>query len=196
MGNVRQLTADKMDEKHKAKIQASMEQAAYWMVQKGLMIIDQSGLAGVKKDLISRWSCQLWVEPRIDDGRYLVLFRIKGGGIFYEIHCLQRREIGAIYEYWLLKITAEKWSTETTRAEFLVTKTDRLAGVRQLLRQGNQFFDSYEIGGQMVVELPLDDLRLLYDMQPWRFPENYKRTKLVRTEVRLNEDGIYSLHGH
>lgn len=182
-----------MDEFHKQKMKTRLAEAARWVVQEGCELVATAGSDEVRKVLIKRWACQLWVEPRLDDGRYLALIRIKGAGISYDIHCLQRAvSSGELYEYWLFKVAAESWTSEQNRCHFLVARTKHVKSRREIIHESETFFSTFPAQGRPIIILPISNLQLLYDMQAWLFPKNYGGSPLSEMIVRPNGDGTYS----
>ena len=182
-----------MDEFHKQKMKANLAEAARWVVQEGCELLAIVGSEEVRKVLARRWACQLWVEPRLDDGRYLALIRIKGAGINYDIHCLHRvLSVGEVCEYWLFKVAAESWTSEQSRSYFLVARAKDVKSRREIIHESALFFSAFPAQGQQILRLPVSNLQLLYDMQAWLFPGNYKGSLLSETIVRPNGDGTYS----
>ena len=63
------------------------------------------------------------------------------------------------------------------------------------MKESDQFIESYS-GGNKLIRLPLDDMELLYDMQAWLFPGNYKNSDLKNKQVVMDNKGNITEYRH
>lgn len=182
------------DQDYAHAAQRDLAEAALWLVENGITLFKQKGQEALTRHLLDRWHVQLWTRPRIDDGRYLALFRIKARGINYDIHNAYRTIIDReIYEFWVFKVAADDWSGAVSRSEFLLARTSDVAGFRIIERRMSEFTSRIPLEAGGILGLPLDDLRLLYDLQSWHFPDQYRTAGLDQTKVTLEAPGQYRL---
>lgn len=180
------------DELYRNKMIENMESAGRWVVREGISTFAGGGKEAIHRKLVDEWGVQIWVVPWVETDRYLALFRIKARGINYDIHDLYREKIGNdFYEFWLIKVAAEGWSGERDRSVFFVTRSKDIFGKRDILEQSDQFIESYSVEGEFI-RLPLGNMQLLYDMQAWLFPENYKESALKNKKVIMDGRGNIS----
>ncbi len=83
------------------------------------------------------------------------------------------------------------WSGQVPRSEFFVVRTKQIYGSREILKQSDQFFDRHEVDNGKEIKLPVDDMKLLYDLRAWSFPENYKNSDLKNIVVVIDRNGNY-----
>ncbi|MEX2961984.1 hypothetical protein [Microbulbifer sp. TYP-18] len=184
----------KDDEFYKQKSIESLKQASVWVIEEGIRTFSQRGKEAIFKKLIDEWGVQLWVDPWVETDVYLARFAVKARGINYEILNLDRTKIGAnLYEFWIVKVTAVEWSGESDRTMFYVTKTDSVYGKREILTSSDQFIQSYTVDSENTIEFPVNDSKILFDMQAWLFPKNYKSSNLKNIEAIMKEDGEIEL---
>ncbi|WP_157957904.1 hypothetical protein [Aliidiomarina celeris] len=177
------------DEFYRNKMIENMKSAGRWTISEGVSTFDDGGKDAIQRKLIYDFGVQLWVDPWIETDRYLAQFRIKARGINYDIHNLYREEVDEeFYEFWLIKVAARDWSGENARSVFFVTRTSDIYGQREILVESEQFIESYLVAGQEI-QLPLDDMELLYDMQAWLFPDNYQNSDLKNKRVVMDARG-------
>jgi len=182
------------DEFHKNKMIENMKLSSLWIVKEGVSVFFRDGKNGLHRKLVDEWGVQIWVDPWVETDRYLAQFRIKARGINYDIHNLHRETVGGdYYEFWLIKVAAKPWSGEVNRSVFLITKTKEIYGAREIVKQSNQFLGKYQVEEGEEITLPVDDLELLYDMQAWLFPENYRNSDLKDRKVVMDSDGRITL---
>ncbi|RUO17975.1 hypothetical protein CWE08_12125 [Aliidiomarina iranensis] len=177
------------DEFYRNKMIENMKSAGRWIISEGVSTFDDGGKGAIHRKLIDDFGVQIWVDPWIETDRYLAQFRIKARGINYDIHNLYREEVDEeFYEFWLIKVAARDWSGEHARSVFFVTRTSDIYGQREILVESEQFIESYLVAGQEI-QLPLDDMELLYDMQAWLFPDNYQNSDLKNKRVVMDARG-------
>ncbi len=177
------------EEFYKNKMIKNMKVAGRWIISDGVRTFSTGGKNAIHRKLVDDWGVQIWVDPWVETDRYLAQFRIKARGIHYDIHNLHREKIdNGIYEFWLIKVAAREWSGEHERSVFFITKTRETYGQREILKESDQFIESYSVG-EKEIRLPLDDMELLYDMQAWLFPDNYKNSDLKDKKVIMDGKG-------
>lgn len=177
---------------YKKNMKKNLMSSALWIVENGYFFLKNEDDEAIHRKLIDTWGVQLWVKPRLDDGRYISLFRIKGRGISYDIQCLLRAKIGGnIYEYWLMKVYSRSWAEAEDQSIFLIAKGAEIFSLRKIIKKSNVFFDSYQIDNSHSIRLPTEDLQLLYDLEAWNFPESYKNSTINKRQVVIDENGKY-----
>ena len=184
------------DHFYRNKMSENMNSAGHWIIREGVNTFSDGGKEAIHRKLVDDWGVQIWVDPWVETDRYLAQFRIKARGINYDIHNLHREKVGDVfYEFWLIKVAAKEWSGERDRSAFFVTKTDDVYGKREIVKESDQFIESYS-GGNKLIRLPLDDMELLYDMQAWLFPGNYKNSDLKNKQVVMDNKGNITEYRH
>jgi hypothetical protein len=179
----------KDEELYKKKSIENMKVASVWVIEEGVRTFSKEGKEGVFRKLLDEWGVQLWVDPWVESDVYMARFAVKARGINYEILNLHRTTISSnLYEFWIVKVTGADWSGESSRSKFYITKTDDIYGHREILKESDQFIESYSVGDALI-RLPLDDMELLYDMQAWLFPGNYKNSDLKNRQVVMDDKG-------
>lgn len=177
------------DEFYRNKMIENMKSAGHWVIGEGASTFAGGGKEAMHRKLVDTWGVSLWAEPSVETDRYLARFIIHARGIAYDIHDLYRERIGDdFYEFWLIKVAAKEWSGERGRSVFFVTKTQDAYGKREILKESDQFIESYSVGDALI-RLPLDDMELLYDMQALLFPGNYKNSDLKNRQVVMDDKG-------
>ena len=180
----------KDEEFYKNKMIQNMELASVWIVENGIQTFKQKGREGIFKKLLDQWGVQLWVDPWIESESYLARFAIKARGINYEILNLNRIKMpSGFYEFWLIKITGSDWSGEANRSVFYVTRTNNIYGERDILVNSDQFIRSYQVDAKTIIDFPVDDKKILFDMQAWLFPASYESSELKNIEAIMDESG-------
>lgn len=166
------------------KSSTNLSSAGDWIIQNAHFVLKNQGEVSLKRHLLDVSSVQLWVQPRVDDGRYIALFRIKARGIHHNIQCLMRISLGTvIYEYWIKKIHSENWAGVKNNTIFVITKSNDIAAHREIVMQTDKYIEAYKIDEKSVLKLPTENLQLLYDMEVWNFPENYKNANINKKRV-------------
>ena len=184
----------KDDEFYKQKSIESLKQASVWVIEEGVRTFSQKGKEGVFRKLLDEWGVQFWVDPWVETDIYLARFAVKARGVNYEILNLDRTKIDSnLYEFWIVKVTASEWSGESGRTRFYVTKTDTVYGKREILASDDQFIQSYAVDSENTIEFPVSDSKILFDMQAWLFPENYKSSNLKNIKAIMKEGGEIEL---
>lgn len=92
-----------------------------------------------------------------------------------------------------MKVDGTEWADVKSRAEFYVVKTDTVYGKREVLKSSNQFIEGYEVADGYLIKFPQDDLRVLYELQAWLYPENFKNSDLKNKQVVMDDKGNISL---
>ncbi len=104
--------------------------------------------------------------------------------------CFLRTEYkGEIYEYWVMK----DWKTGLLyrQSTFIIAKADTLNSNRTIIHTSDQFVEKYEIDKEFSMVFPSDDYKVLYGLQAWDYPENYKNSKLKDFRINHPEKGVY-----
>jgi len=187
------VSGETMDkEYYEKKVAKNLMLSALWLVESGYSTFKRNGKEYFDDKLIDTWSVQSWIEPSLDEDGDIAVFRIKARGINYDIHCLLREKTNnVIYEYWLMKIYAKPWSGSNDKSVFLITKGKEIAGVREIIKKSEYFFSTYQIDEKNILALPVENLQLLYTMEAWNFPENYKDSSINKQRVVIDENGKF-----
>jgi hypothetical protein len=132
-----------------------------------------------------------WGVPEIERNRTIARCRQAFGrySVFNITECFLRTEYkGEIYEYWVVK----EWKTGIyVQAKFVIAKAPTLNGKRKIIHTTDQFIEKYEIDKDFSVVFPVDNLRTLYNLQAWDFPDNYKNSNLNEFKVFMPEKGKF-----
>lgn len=178
------------DEFYSQKMMSNLDAASRWLIEEGILTYTKLGKAGLHRKLVGEWGVLLWVDPWIESEHYLAQFRIKARGINYDIHNLHRKQVGNRYfEFWVSKIVAKDWSGEETRSVFYVVETDDRFGARTIVLKSDQFIEEYQVEGEKRISLPTGDLNLLYKLEAWAFPQNYRNSELKDKDVIMDHHG-------
>ena len=164
--------------------------ASRWIIEEGIHVYTQQGKKGLDKKLFDEWSVGLYAGPYVEERNYRARVAITTRGIYHNIMNLYREQVGGdYYEFWVVNVTGRDWSGVSNRAEFFVTKTQAVYGTREILKQSDQFLPRYRVEGGQEVVLPVDDLRILYNMKAWLFPDNYRGVDVNDMKVFADRNG-------
>ncbi len=177
------------DDFYKKKMAENLQQASLWLIEDGVKVFSEKGKDGLHRKLVDGWGVLLWVDPWVETEDYLAQFRIKARGINYQILNMHREDVGnSLYEIWAVKIVAKSWSGEKNRSMFYVTETDDKFGSRKIVEKSDQFIDTYSVNGKGI-SIPTDDLNVLYELEAWKFPDNYRDSNLKNKKVVMDSSG-------
>ncbi len=184
-----------------------MEELAFWFIETGLgQYYERKGKNNYKlrpgdEGWLVDYPDAVWISdyveergysdglPQIEkDGR---IARIIIGFDHYSLmnitECFLRSEYKKeIYEYWAIKqSTFRRYQNETDYVpiKFVIAKASALNGKRTILHTSNQFFEKYEIDKEFSVVFPMDDLKILYFLGAWFYPDNFKSSDLKNFQV-------------
>jgi hypothetical protein len=161
---------------------AALDEAAVWLIEKAIAMLDQppagqDGARLVSARLRERWQVELVSPPELNSDRHLALFHITRGGIAHRIQTLHRAwHEGELYELW--QVTAGDGGT-TPKALFITTRAPDLDETRQVRRASRHFPGAITTDDGKLLPLPLGSRRLLEDMRPWLFPESFSGSSLA-----------------
>lgn len=132
-----------------------------------------------------------WGVPEIERNRTIARCRQAFGryDLFNETECFLRSEYkGEIYEYWVVK----EWKTGIyLQAKFVIAKAPTLNGKRKIIHTSDQFIEKYEIDKEFSVVFPIDDLKALYHLKAWEYPDNFKNSDLKNFQVFVTREKKY-----
>lgn len=178
------------DDKYNIKMIENLNTASLWLIEEGVHTFRESGKNGIHRKLVDEWGVQIWVDPWIESERYVDGFWIKARGINHEVINLYREKVqDELYEFWVVKVDSEDWSEVGSRSEFFVAKTNNIYGKRKIIIRSDQFIEAYEVDDSHTIKFPQSDLDVLYELQAWRYPDNYKNSKLKNDIVELDISG-------
>ena len=164
--------------------------ASRWIIEEGVHFYTQHGYRALNSKLIDEWLVALYFDPYVEEFNHRARFVIKARGIYHNIVNLYREQVGGdYYAFWVVKVTGLDWSGVSNRAEFFVTKTQAIYGIREILKQSDQFLPRYQVDGGREVVLPADDLRILYYLHAWQFPDNYRGMDVNDMKVFMDRKG-------
>lgn len=172
------------------KMNNRLSEASLWLVENGIEYLESNCNGELRSLLIDRWAVQMWVDPTIDSDRFYASFRLKARGIYYDIICLHRLHEDRIYEYWIIKKSAEPTVDFQNGCVFLAAVADSVKGRRSILETSETFVTGFAIDGNVNLELPVNDNRLLYDLAAWKFPLCYPSSALKDIQIEI-VDGDY-----
>ena len=177
------------NEQYSQKVISNMHQASEWIIEEGIKIYATKGREELHRNLVDTWGVLLWMEPWVYSDEDMTEFRIKARGINYQVLNLFESKISnSNYEFWIVKIVAEPWSGEKTRSTFYLTKSEDKFGLKEIIKHSDQFIDGYSVDG-IDINFPIDDMKLLYMMEAWQFPDNYRNSELKDIEVYMDARG-------
>ena len=164
--------------------------ASRWIIEEGIHVYSQQGKKALDSKLFDEWIVDLYAAPYLEELSYLARFIVKTRGIYYNIINIYREEVGGdYYDFWIINVTGLDWSGVSNRAEFFVTRTQTVYGIREILKQSDQFLPRYQVKGGKEVVLPADDLVILYHLKAWLFPDNYRGIDVDDMKVFMDRKG-------
>ena len=150
----------------------NLNAASRWLIEEGTHVYTRKGYQAVHSKLFNEWVVLL---SSVNEYHYRARFVIKTRGIYYDIMNVYREKVGRdYYAFWTVKVTGLDRYGGSNRAEFFVTKTQVSSGIREIVKQSDQFLPRHQVEGGQEVVLPVDDLAILYFLQAWLFPDNYR----------------------
>ena len=182
------------DAEIKEKAFNDLASASGWWIEDGLR---EYYLVNQKKELIQKkvrdtWAVSSHSGPEVDTEWSIAWYVIKAAGIYNEIILLQRSELDQVYEYWVIKTSGKSWAKVEKACQFIITKADSKASAREIIRESNRFFSSYDEAGVSFL-LDLEDLALVYELTPWSFPSCYEEgSDLIGYKIKVDENGIFT----
>lgn len=178
------------DERLINKAVEDLNAASRWIIEEGIHVYSQQGKKGLDSKLFNEWIVRLYADPYLEELDHLARFIIKTRGIYHNIINVYREKVGGdYYEFWIVNVTGLDWSGVSNRADFFVTKTQAVYGIREILKQSDQFLPRYQVEGGREVVLPADDLRILYYLKAWLFPDNYRGVDVNDMKVFMDRKG-------
>ncbi len=188
----------------------NMKELANWFIETGIgQYYERKGTAIYKRKpgypaWFKRYPDAIWIYDYVKERGYLdgiaeveknrTIARFMTGFDRYRLmnktECFLRNEYkGEIYEYWVMK----EWKTGLLyrQSTFIITKAAALNSNRTIIHRSDLFVEKYEIDKDFSVVFPSDDLKILYGLQAWDYPENYKNSNLSTFRVYMPEKDIY-----
>ena len=182
------------DDYYNKKMIKHLNESTIWLIEEGVYTFKESGKYGIHRKLVDTWGVLLWVDPWIESKRFIDAFWIKSRGIHHDIINFHRDTYqNVIYEFWVVKVSKQEWADVKPRTEFFVTKTDEVYAKREILISSNQFIEEYQVDQDHVIYFPKDNLKILYELEAWLYPENYIESDLKNKLVVMDENGNISL---
>lgn len=181
--------AEPMSENSVSTPQIRLEDAADWLILYGDAIYRDEGRKPIWRRLVDFWFVQLWVEPRVLDGRYLALFRIKSNGIYFDVlKFAEFEKDGFLHSMWAYKIHSEEWAGQKNTSIFVLT---RRAGEQSEIVMKDASFSTFESTlPSEVLSRIVSDNRTVYDLEPWNFQTNYAGSSIPSARI-IARDGKY-----
>ncbi len=171
---------------------ANLQSATDWIVESGITVVAQKGTGVIQSTLIERWSFLHYSQPLVNDEIYIAVFTIQAGLFRNEIINVYRKQIdNYLYEYWVANLTHPSLSQDQFRVKFYVTRAIQPEAEREILLQSDQFINRFNVDGEVFFDFPANDLKVLYQVKPWKFPDHYLGSDLeeVRVEVERSKNG-------
>lgn len=184
-----------VDQEHyKNKMAANLWLASIWLVEEGVETFQKEGKKGIHRKLVDTWGVQIWTDPWIESERYIDGFWIKARGINHEVINFHRESVDSFhYEFWVVKVDGKDWSGVDSRARFYIARTDDIYGRREILETDDQFIEQYQLDNEAVIRFPTDNPQILYELQAWRYPDNFEHSDLKNISAEMNKDGSIRL---
>ncbi|WAC21843.1 hypothetical protein OVA24_10655 [Luteolibacter sp. SL250] len=184
-----------MDITEQKKARQALEESSEWLVRKGIAVFRKDGAAAVGKFLAAEWGVQLWVAPKVGEGRALAHFRTKFRGIKHQVICVSRIEEAGIEEFWVIKEFAEEWAGGGESCRFVLVKAGILDGDREILSISNSFG---EAGGAnaAAARLSATDARVVHDLEPYRYSKEYAGSRFEGLRSEADGKGGYRFVGN
>ena len=137
--------ADRWDEayyeREKKAINDTMA-ATKWAIEEGIATYYREGGEDGFKDMVKKTRKgyeKFMFGPggvQVDSEHHFAMFFIKAFNSTYNIIALHRETLpGGIYEFWLVKVSADHRSSDTARSMFYVTRADEVRGRREILHK-------------------------------------------------------------
>lgn len=180
-----------MDITEQEKAKRAMAESSEWLVRKGVALSLTEGPAAAGKYLAKEWGAQMWVAPRIADGRFLALFRTKFRGIKHQVICVSRSEGAIVKELWIIKEFAEEWAGGGDSCRFVLTEAASLKEDRKILSFFALFNKDAAQKISAVFHLENTDPMLVYDLEPYRYPKEYAGSKFEGLHSEADGNGGY-----
>ena len=188
----------------------NMEELAYWFIETGIgQYYERKGKEVYERKpgypaWFKRYPDAVWIYdyvkergyshgiPEVEKNRTIARFMtgFDSYRLMNKTECFLRTEHkGEIYEYWVMK----DWKTglQYRQSTFIIAKADALNSNRTIIHTSDQFVEEYEIDKEFSVVFPSDDYKVLYGLQAWDYPENYKNSNLSTFRVYMPEKDIY-----
>ena len=179
----------------KAKAIEDLNTASRWSIENGIMEYykHDSDIAWIQKKTGDEWAVTTGSGPVIDSDEFIARFMINAVGIHYELLVMERlKHENSVYEYWVQKVLGHGISSDMRwHCKFMVTRADDVKGQREILKEETQFFESYQIDDSETLQFPVDDVKSLYDLAAWLYPDCYKNSDLKNYKVIATESGEY-----
>ncbi len=187
-----------------------MEELAFWFIETGLgQYYERKGKNAYKlrpgdEKWLVNYPDAVWISDYIEERGYSHgLPEVEKNGKIAKIiigydryrlmnvaECFLRTEYKKkLYEYWVVK----EWKTGLLyrKATFIIANTTALNDKRTIMHTSDQFVEKYEIDKEFSVVFPSDDYKVLYGLQAWDYPENYKNSKLKDFRINHPAKGVY-----
>ena len=179
----------------KAKAIKDLNAASRWSIENGIMEYygHDRDIGWIQKKTRDEWAVTTYSGPVIDSDQFMARFMIKAVGIHYELLVMERMEYNnSVYEYWVQKVSGSELSGKIDwQCKFMVTRADDVKGEREVLKEETQFFESYQIDDSTSLKFPVGNVKSLYDLAAWLYPDCYKNSDLKNHKVIANESGEY-----
>ncbi|MCP4267083.1 MAG: hypothetical protein GY777_16185 [Candidatus Brocadiaceae bacterium] len=187
-----------------------MEELAFWFIETGLgQYYERKGKNDYKlrpgdQEWFVNYPDAIWIRdfvkqsgylhgiPQVEKDRKIAKFML--GYDRYRLmnitECFLRANYKEkIYEYWVIK----EWKTnfDYRQSKFIIVKAASLNGKRTILHTSDQFIEKHKIDKGFTVAFSIEDLKTLYGLQAWDFPDNYKNSDLNEFRIILTREKKY-----
>ncbi len=187
-----------------------MEELAFWFIETGLgQYYERKGKNDYKlrpgdQNWFVNYPDAIWIRDFIKKSGYLhglpeveknwKIAKIMLGFDRYRLmnmtECFLRTKYnGEIYEYWVIK----EWMTnrDCRHAEFIIAKASAINSQRTIIHTSDQFVEKHKIDKEFSVDFPIDNLEVLYGLQAWEYPDNYKNSDVNNFQVIMHKKGEF-----
>ena len=189
------LGAEKLSaEELKTRLINDLENASQWIITEALGEYFSGTFSNeeFKKHLIENFYVQLYTsEIIVEDNKTFFRMPIKSGGIHYDIYCLHRETFDKVYEYWIVQISGRDWANQEDDCYYVITESNTLHSKRTIIRKENVFFQTHKLGNNNSISFPVNNLKAVFWLSPWNYPEKFKDSELLTYKVTITADGEY-----
>ncbi len=188
----------------------NMDELALWFIETGLgQYYERKGKNNYKlrpgdEEWLVNYPDAVWISDYVIKHGYLdglaeveknrkiaaIMFGYDRYRLMNVTECFLRTDYkDEIYEYWVVK----EWKTGRAyrQSKFIIAKASALNSNRTIIHTSDQFVEKYEIDKDFSVVFPSDDYKVLYGLQAWDYPDNYKNSDLKDFRVYIIEKGKY-----
>lgn len=149
----------------------------------------------MNNQIIDQFGVQLWASPVVTNGGPPIIYFLKARGIHFDVkHLLTFQREGYVLEYWVTLVgPGTRWAQVDFSTTFQVIRMTDKDTPREILYTSDTFSRVIAIPGYDDIEIPIDDARLIYEMNPTAFTDAYAGTELAGVRAYIDDDGAYQI---